>query len=71
MAADLEWDPYYGDRRTALAFIGLRLDADAITDTLTKCLLTDSEIADGFDAWASMPDPFEGFFPLTDTSEEN
>jgi G3E family GTPase len=72
MAADLDWDPYYGDRLTALAFIGLRLDADAITETLTACLLTDAELADGFDAWTAMPDPFDGFFALRDdTTEEN
>ncbi|HET9518672.1 MAG TPA: GTP-binding protein [Actinoplanes sp.] len=70
MAADLDWDPYYGDRRTALAFIGLRLDVDAVADTLTACLLTDAELADGFDAWKALPDPFDGFFPLTDDTSE-
>jgi hypothetical protein len=68
LAADLGWDPYYGDRRTALAFIGLRLDPDVITGILTACLLTDTEIADGSDARTSMPDPFDGFFQLTDGS---
>jgi G3E family GTPase len=66
MAADLDWDPYYGDRRTVLALVGLHLDTEAITAQLTGCLLTDDELADGFAAWTALPDPFAGFFPLTD-----
>jgi G3E family GTPase len=66
MAADLDWDPYYGDRRTVLALVGLGLDAEALTTRLTGCLLTDDELADGFEAWATLPDPFAGYFPLTD-----
>jgi G3E family GTPase len=66
LAADLDWDPYYDDRRTALAFIGLGFDAEAVTTVLGGCLLTDTELADGFDAWASLPDPFAGFFPHPD-----
>jgi G3E family GTPase len=64
MTADLNWDPYYGDRHTALAFIGLHLDADALTGRLTDCLLTDAELADGFDAWRLAPDPFADCFPM-------
>jgi G3E family GTPase len=66
IAADLDWDPYYGDRRTVLALVGLHLDTEMITARLTACLLTDDELADGFAAWAALPDPFAGFFPLTD-----
>jgi hypothetical protein len=69
MAADLDWDPYYGDRRTVLAFVGLHLDTEALTARLTDCLLTDDELADGFDSWASLPDPFAGCFPLTDEND--
>ncbi|GAA0799772.1 CobW family GTP-binding protein [Spirilliplanes yamanashiensis] len=64
IAADLAWDPYYGDRRTALAFIGVGLDAAAVTATLESCLLTDAELADGWERWAGLPDPFAGCFPL-------
>ncbi|PWK40514.1 G3E family GTPase [Actinoplanes xinjiangensis] len=73
IAADLSWDPYYGDRRTALALIGLHLDHTGVTALLNDCLLTDAELADGFDAWPHLPDPFAGCFPLTDaiTTEEN
>ena len=63
IAADLAWDPYYGDRRTVLAVIGLHLDHDAVTGLLHACLLTDDELADGFDAWRDLPDPFAGCFP--------
>jgi G3E family GTPase len=72
-AADLSWDPYYGDRRTVLALIGLHLDHAAITALLNDCLLTDAELADGFDTWRNLPDPFADCFPLTDdiTTEEN
>ncbi|MEU8664854.1 CobW family GTP-binding protein [Actinoplanes philippinensis] len=73
IAADLSWDPYYGDRRTVLALIGLHLDHAALTRLLRACLLTDDELADGFDAWRDLPDPFDGCFPLTGdtTTEEN
>ncbi|MEU4424114.1 GTP-binding protein [Actinoplanes sp. NPDC024001] len=67
LAADLAWDPYYGDRRTVLALIGLNLDHAAVTALLTSCLLTDAELAEGFDAWRDLPDPFAGCFPLTDS----
>ncbi|MEV6299500.1 GTP-binding protein [Actinoplanes sp. NPDC051861] len=74
IAADLAWDPYYGDRRTVLALIGLHLDHTAITALLRSCLLTDAELADGTEAWRELTDPFAGCFPLTGTttgSEEN
>ncbi|SDS47625.1 CobW family GTP-binding protein [Actinoplanes derwentensis] len=66
LAADMDWDPYYGDRRTTLALIGLHLDHTAIVTLLRSCLLTDAELADGFDAWQQMNDPFEGCFPLSE-----
>lgn len=64
LAADLDWDPYYGDRRTVLAFIGLDLPADDLTERLTDCLVTDAEIAAGPAALAGISDPFTGFFPV-------
>jgi len=66
MTADLGWDPYFGDRRTALGFVGLDVAADALTSLLDGCVLTDAEIADGFAGWASLPDPFAGCFPMSD-----
>ncbi|WP_143162939.1 hypothetical protein [Couchioplanes caeruleus] len=61
-------------RRPGRRAIGLHLDHDAITERLHSCLLTDAELADGFDAWRRLPDPFAGCFPLTDdiaTPEED
>ena len=69
LAADLDWDPYYGDRQTVLALIGLHLDHTSILSLLRACLLTDAELADGFESWTSLPDPFAGCFPLSDGNE--
>ncbi|MFK3983571.1 CobW family GTP-binding protein [Micromonospora sp. NPDC050397] len=62
-AADLDWDPYYGDRHTHLVFIGLGLDPVETHRLLTDCLLTDSELADGEAGWRAYPDPFADHFP--------
>ncbi|GAA3384063.1 CobW family GTP-binding protein [Cryptosporangium minutisporangium] len=64
LTADATWDPYYGDRRTQLAFVGLDSAPDALTTILAECLLTDDELADGWDAWSALPDPFAGCFAL-------
>jgi G3E family GTPase len=66
LAADADWDPYYGDRRTMLSFVGLHLDVAAMTAALEGCLLTDAEVAEGTDGWTGLPDPFADFFPLDD-----
>lgn len=68
IAADLDWDPYYGDRHHHLVFIGLDLDPVEIHRRLADCLLTDTELADGELTWRSYPDPFAGCFPLGDTA---
>ncbi|GAA2523097.1 CobW family GTP-binding protein [Winogradskya humida] len=64
LAADLTWDPYYGDRRTVLSFVGLGLDAPALTALLNDCLLTDQELAEGMESWQTLPDPFADVIPL-------
>ncbi len=66
LAADAQWDPYYGDRHTALAFVGLDLDVAAMSALLQSCLLTDPELAEGMASWPGLPDPFADFFPLDD-----
>ncbi|MEH1128450.1 CobW family GTP-binding protein [Micromonospora sp. CPCC 206061] len=66
VAAALDWDPYYGDRHHHLAFIGLDLDAAQLHRTLSSCLLTDAELADGEAVWRTYPDPFAGCFPVPD-----
>ncbi|MDG4811049.1 GTP-binding protein [Micromonospora sp. WMMD1120] len=77
LAAALDWDPYYGDRHQHLVFIGLDVDAVDLHRTLTRCLLTDAELADGEEVWRTYHDPFAGCFPLgveeladTDTETE-
>ncbi|MEU3458021.1 GTP-binding protein [Micromonospora sp. NPDC006766] len=64
LAAVLDWDPYYGDRHQHLVFIGLDADAADLHRTLTACLLTDAELADGEETWRGYDDPFAGCFPL-------
>jgi G3E family GTPase len=66
LAADATWDPYYGDRATALAFVGLGLNVDALTAHLRTCLLTDAELAAGADSWRTRPDPFADLFTADD-----
>ncbi|MFI6262541.1 CobW family GTP-binding protein [Micromonospora sp. NPDC051006] len=66
LAAALDWDPYYGDRHQHLVFIGLDLDPVDLHRTLTACLLSDAELADGEDVWRTYDDPFAGCFPLAD-----
>jgi G3E family GTPase len=66
IAADLDWDPYYGDRHNHLVFIGLDLDPVEIHRLLARSLLTDAELADGEQEWQAYPDPFAGCFPLAD-----
>ncbi|GLY02691.1 MULTISPECIES: GTP-binding protein [Actinoplanes] len=63
LTADVTWDPYYGDRRTALAFVGLGMDTADLHDRLAGCLLSDVELAAGADTWSALPDPFAGCFP--------
>ncbi|EEP73698.1 cobalamin synthesis protein cobW [Micromonospora sp. ATCC 39149] len=64
LAAALDWDPYYGDRHQHLVFIGLDIDPAELHHTLTGCLLTDAELADGEETWRTYHDPFTGCFPL-------
>lgn len=66
LAAALDWDPYYGDRHQHLVFIGLGLDPVSLCRTLTSCLLTDDELADGSDTWRHYDDPLTGCFPVAE-----
>jgi G3E family GTPase len=58
IAAALEWDTQYGDRVQLLSFTAQGLDAEAISDLLDSCLLTDEELAAGESAWKALPDGF-------------
>ncbi len=48
----------YGDRRQELAFIGTRLDRDALQRKLDDCLLDDVEMSLGQLGWEGFADPF-------------
>ncbi|MEO1614228.1 MAG: zinc metallochaperone GTPase ZigA [Planctomycetota bacterium] len=48
----------HGDRHQELVFIGQGMDQARITETLDRCLLTDSEFEQGVEAWADFDDPF-------------
>ncbi|HEY1178132.1 MAG TPA: GTP-binding protein, partial [Phytomonospora sp.] len=63
VAAALDWDPYYGDRGTSLAFIGEGFDVDELRLRLESCLLTDRELSQGRETWSAGEDPFAGCFP--------
>ena len=47
----------YGDRRQELVFIGIGLDAAALTEKLDACLLDDEEFSAGPKDWENLPDP--------------
>jgi G3E family GTPase len=53
-----EWKEPYGDRRQAIAFMGIDLDSGAIKNQLDACLLSDAEMAAGPESWRTFVDPF-------------
>ncbi len=53
-----KWDELWGDRRQELVLIGIDMDRAVMTARLDACLLNDTELAQGLDAWAQYPDPF-------------
>ncbi|MET8359828.1 GTP-binding protein [Micromonospora sp. NPDC005171] len=52
------WHPVFGDRQQELVLIGIDLDGQGLRAALNACLLTDTEIAAGEDAWRALSDPF-------------
>ena len=65
LAADLEWDPYYGDRHHHLSFTGIDIDPVGIHRTLAGCLLTDDELSRGERHWRRLADPFRRAYPAS------
>lgn len=51
------WHDYYGERRNEITFTGVDLDQRRIRSTLDAVLLTDEELSQGREFWASIPDP--------------
>jgi G3E family GTPase len=52
------WDPYYGDRRQELVFIGSDMDEAALRRRLDACLVPDEIGSVSSTAWADLSDPF-------------
>ncbi len=53
-----DWDPRWGDRRQEMVFIGIEIDKENLISRLNSCLLNDSEMDQGIDAWLKFEDPF-------------
>jgi G3E family GTPase len=53
-----EWKEPFGDRRQALAFMGVKLNPDSLRTQLDSCILTDSEGSAGAAGWQDLMDPF-------------
>lgn len=53
-----EWVEPFGDRRQAIAFMGIDLDSTNLRAQLDACLLSESEMASGEKSWLTLPDPF-------------
>lgn len=60
LIAEIEsvWTDEVGDCRQELTFIGQDLNREELCSALDACLLTDSEMAEGPDAWQQYEDPF-------------
>ena len=52
------WKEPFGDRRQAIAFIGIDVDPSDLNARLDACLLNDSEMTAGESSWPTLPDPF-------------
>ena len=64
-----EWQEPFGDRRQAIAFMGLDFDPDACKADLDACLLTGSEMAAGQESWPTLADPFPSWSVHVHTHE--
>jgi G3E family GTPase len=53
-----EWKGPFGDRRQAIAFMGIDCDPHRLNAQLDACLLTDLEMAGGEQSWRTLHDPF-------------
>ncbi len=53
-----EWVEPFGDRRQAIAFMGIDVNSSDLSGRLDACLLNESEMTSGEPSWAMLPDPF-------------
>ena len=52
------WEEPFGDMRQELVFIGQGLDKKQVTEALDKCLISDDDLLQGKQHWATFQDPF-------------
>ena len=52
------WEEPFGDMRQELVFIGQGLDKEQVFKELDACLVTDEDLLQGKDHWATFNDPF-------------
>jgi G3E family GTPase len=57
-AIEKNWDPRTGDARQEIVMIGMDMDQLALTAQFDACLLTDTEMAMGPEAWQEFDNPF-------------
>lgn len=53
-----QWVEPFGDMRQELAFIGQKLNKEAMVAALNECLLSEEDLLKGQSFWRSLPDPF-------------
>jgi G3E family GTPase len=64
-----EWAEPFGDRRQAIAFMGIDMNSAELSAQLDACLLSDSEMKSGEGSWAMLPDPFPAWSAKTHDHE--
>ena len=64
-----EWAQPFGDRRQAISFMGIDLNAPELSARLDACLLSESEMKAGEPSWAMLPDPFPAWSARTHDHE--
>jgi G3E family GTPase len=64
-----EWAEPFGDRRQAIAFMGVDLNWAELNTRLDACLLSASEMKLGERGWATLPDPFPAWSARTHDHE--
>jgi G3E family GTPase len=57
-----DWDSTFGDRRTEIVFIGMKMEEDLVLSALEAACITSDESALSPAAWDLWDDPFD-FFP--------
>jgi G3E family GTPase len=64
-----EWAEPFGDRRQAIAFMGIDVNSTDLSARLDACLLNESEMTPGERSWAMLPDPFPAWSAKTHDHE--